>query len=54
MGQQNGDRCQRFWPTYSMVVIVEGNRKGRGKRKGKGKRKGGGRKEKGKWEEKKP
>ena len=26
-----GDRCHRFWPTYSIVVIDEVKRKGRRK-----------------------
>ena len=28
---ENGDRCNSFWPTYSIDVIVEEKRLGRGK-----------------------
>ena len=35
MFSENGDRCHRFWPTYSIDIIVEGKRKVRGKEIGK-------------------
>ena len=31
MPSENRDRCHRFWPTYSIDVIEEGNRKERWK-----------------------
>ena len=30
--QEKGDRCHRFWPPYSIDVMVEGKRKGIGKK----------------------